>query len=308
MKFKPLLAPNDDPLRNPKFFEMLKYPLLASPKLDGIRCNVTEEGCMSRTMKKLPNRHIQEMFKDFMYLDGELVAGDPTDPLCYNKTQSIVMSLDKDASDVKFHVFDINHMLYAKRAFEERLYMVEQLLCDYSSENLIAVRHEAITSEAELTEYENVVLSRGYEGVMLRDMYGEYKHGRSTMRQGHLIKLKRFLDSEAILLDILEEQTNNNPSFINEVGQTSRSTAKGGMTGSGKAGKIIGSVLTGDFVGLEIEVSLGVMKHEERQLIWENRKEVIESTKAFTFRHFMHGVKDKPRFPRFVGWRDMGYM
>ena len=36
--FKPMLAPGEDPLSYPDYFDKLQYPLLGSPKFDGIRC------------------------------------------------------------------------------------------------------------------------------------------------------------------------------------------------------------------------------------------------------------------------------
>ena len=38
MIFKPMLAPGEDPLSYPDYFDKLQYPLLGSPKFDGIRC------------------------------------------------------------------------------------------------------------------------------------------------------------------------------------------------------------------------------------------------------------------------------
>jgi len=136
---------------------------------------------------------------------------------------------------------------------------------------------------------------------MLRDPQGEYKHGRSTMRQGHLIKLKRFQDDEALLLDVIEQMKNNNPEFENETGHTERSTRKEGMAGANTLGKLLV-----DYNGMELEISCGTLKHNERQEIWDNPERYIGA--HLTFRHFTHGVKEKPRFPRFVGWRDMSHM
>ena len=55
----------------------------------------------------------------------------------------------------------------------------------------------------ELIDYEQGAVEDGYEGVMLRDPSAPYKYGRSTVRKGYLLKLKRFEDSEAEVIDIV---------------------------------------------------------------------------------------------------------
>jgi len=43
MTFKTFLAPNDDPMKNPKFFDFVQLPTMPSAKLDGIRTNIGDE-------------------------------------------------------------------------------------------------------------------------------------------------------------------------------------------------------------------------------------------------------------------------
>src|SRR5580658_4211357 len=62
---------------------VIRYPVLATPKLDGIRCLVIDGKAVSRTFKPIPNRYtrnyLEECAKkdqDFNWLDGELTVGD----------------------------------------------------------------------------------------------------------------------------------------------------------------------------------------------------------------------------------------
>jgi ATP-dependent DNA ligase len=99
--FKPLLA------ATVKDVQALRFPLLASQKLDGIRATVQGGRLLSRTLKEIPNRYVQEMFADLPNgLDGELIVGDPIAPDAYRQTVSVVMSDDKPADGVRFYMFD----------------------------------------------------------------------------------------------------------------------------------------------------------------------------------------------------------
>lgn len=71
-----------------------------------------------------------------------------------------------------------------------------------------------IGSAAELAAYKEKCLSEGYEGVMVRDPAGPYKCGRSTEREGWLLKIKRFEDAEAEVLETYEGMSNYNEAGV----------------------------------------------------------------------------------------------
>ena len=78
--FKPLLAANID-------LTKLEFPLLASYKLDGIRCLLLDD-VVSRTNKTIPNDYIRSKLLPYLELklDGELIVGGITND-CYQITQ-----------------------------------------------------------------------------------------------------------------------------------------------------------------------------------------------------------------------------
>src|ERR1035437_10546445 len=86
----------------------LRYPVLASLKLDGVRAFVQGGVVYSRNFKPIPNVFVQANFKDLPEgTDGELILGDPTDLAAYRKTVSAVMGSDNPAGAlVDFHVID----------------------------------------------------------------------------------------------------------------------------------------------------------------------------------------------------------
>ena len=296
MAFKPLLAPGEDPKSFPDYFKKIQYPLLCSPKYDGIRCTVKSGACLSRTGKMLPSFQVQEMFSHLKDLDGEIIEGNPTDFDVYNRTQSHVMSEDKPG-DLKYFVFDYTHPDFLLKPFYERLEEVERILKQYDREDLILVEHKYIETYDELIEYENNCLEAGFEGIMMRNPVAHYKQGRGTFREGIIYKLKRFQDAEGQVIGFVEQMTNNNELEKDELGYAKRSQAKDGLSPADTLGRFI--IL---YEGQEIDVAPGNFTHAERKFVWDHRD--VFMNKFLKFRFFAHGIKDKPRFPRAIGFRD----
>jgi len=300
--FKPLLAPREDPLSYPDYFKELKYPLLCSPKLDGIRCIIKEGIVLSRTGKMIPSFQVQTDFCHLEDFDGELIVGDKTAENVFNITQSHVMSRNKPG-DIKFYIFDYTQKDYLERSFEFRLNFGKRKLdmfyehASASPCNVEVLNHVLITCELDLLAYELECLLQGYEGIMLRDPNAPYKQGRGTFKEGIIYKLKRFIDDEGIIVDFEEQFHNLNEQTKDELGYAKRSSHKENLVNSGMLGKFIL-----EFKGEIIEVAAGQFSHEERKQIWEHQEKHLG--KLLKFRHFSYGVKDKPRFPRAIGFRD----
>lgn len=295
MIFKPLLAPNNDPLNTPDYLDKLRYPLLVSPKLDGIRCIVKDGRCKSRKMLDLPSTQVQHMFSKYEEFDGEILVG-PIDEQCYNRTQSHVMSRDKPG-DLKFHVFDIADEDLAFVPFMTRFEMLKSVVAAFHDGNIIIVPHTLCNNKEELLIHEEKCLAQGYEGVMMRDPNGKYKWGRGTFKEGIIYKLKRFQDAEARVIDFEEQYFNFNEAELDELGHTKRSSSKSGLMPGDTLGKFI-VYYNEDF----LPIPCGNLNHAERKYIWDNKEQY--RNKLLKFRYFGYGVKNRPRMPRFIGWRD----
>jgi DNA ligase-1 len=291
-----LLAATVDPKKDPNVFSKLTYPILLSPKLDGIRNHVEESICLSRKNLPLPNKHVQALFKEHEKFDGEVIVGDATDgDIVYNRTQSGVMSIEGEP-DAYFWVFDTTIPELRLKPFVERFKFVETYVANSSDTRLRLVPHKLVHNLEELLAFEEEMLEMGFEGICGRSPEGIYKEGRSTLKQGILWKLKRFQDDEGIVVGFVEQMTNLNEAVIDETGHTKRSHKAEGKVPAGTLGKFLVQ-----FGSLTIEVACGVLKHDTRKMIWNNKEKYLG--KMLKFRHFPHGAKDKPRHPRFVGWR-----
>lgn len=286
--FKPMLAVDCGDTAT------LRFPLLASPKLDGVRAIIRDGVVMSRSLKPIPNENVQALLGHLPEgLDGELIVYDPTAKDVYRRTVSVVMSEDKPSDDVFFYVFD--HI--SEETFIERHNAANGLTVGNGS--VVIVPHTVITNLDALLEYEADIVGKGYEGVMLRDPEGPYKFGRSTRKEGYLLKLKRFSDSEAEVLGVVELMHNGNEAKTNALGRTERSTAKAGKTGLG----VLGALQVRDAkTGVEFEIGTGFTA-AERAAYWTLGTASVIGRLA-KYKYFASGSKDKPRFPVFLGWRD----
>lgn len=251
LPFKPMLSASLDGVD----LSTLRYPLLVSPKLDGVRCILWEGVAYSRNAKPIRNRFVQEWAQDYHNLDGELIVGSPTDPHCLNNTQSGVMSFDGEP-DFTFHLFDTIHN---EQPFRARLNFVQEQMA--REEKAVLVPHYVASTHEEVAQVEANALEDGYEGIMLRDPAGPYKHGRSTLREGYLMKLKRFQDGEAVVIRIEEGRVNNNELERDELGRAKRSKHQENLSPSG----MVGTIIANDPTWGELRVSPGVMPHAARQ-------------------------------------------
>lgn len=270
--------------------EKLKFPLLASAKLDGIRALVLKGKVVSRSLKEIPNRYVQSLFKGFENFDGELIVGDPCSKLCYRDTLSGVMS-EGGEPDVRFYVFD--HVETPSMPYMERLKKLSSIHGKHT------VLHEQciVTHIDTLLKLEEKMLSKGYEGLILRSGWGHYKFGRSTVNEGLLLKLKRFEDDEAEIIGFEERQQNNNEVKTNELGRTERSSHKANKSGRGD----LGALLLRTRQGVPFAVGTG-FTDAERVHIWENQSEFLG--RFAKYKHFAVGGYDAPRHPTYLGMRE----
>lgn len=292
---RPMLAAPTKPGDWPK----IKFPVLASPKIDGIRAICVDGVLMSRSMKPIPNEFTQRLFgrPEFNGLDGELVVGSPTDPNCMQNTSSGVMSRD-GSPDVSWHVFDRYDIV---APFGARYLNVKQATHGIYAVELVP--HCMPNTIEELMAVDGYHVGLGYEGTMVRSIEGPYKQGRSTVKEGYLLKIKRFEDGEAEVTGVKELMHNANEATLDERGYTKRSTHKDGKVGAGVLGALeCKDVITGEDFDMGTGFTL-----EQRKNLWEGRQYLIG--KIVHYRHFPYGRKDAPRFPTFVCFRehmDMG--
>lgn len=290
MTFKPMLAAS---IKDDQLEKLLETQwVYASPKLDGIRGVVRDGVLLSRSLKPIRNKHVQARFgrPEYEGLDGELILGSPTADDVYRKTNSACMSIEGEP-DVKFYVFDEPD---GSDAFYRRHHCVRMRQSELPHTEMVL--HKQIRSLADLTLYEAEVLSEGYEGLILRHPDRPYKHGRSTVKEAGMIKVKRFTDSEAEIIGMTELMHNANEAKVNALGHTERSSHKENKVPMG----VMGTLQVRDLEsGVEFEIGTGFTV-ADREWFWTGDVE----GKIVKYKFFSIGVKDLPRHPVYLGLRD----
>jgi DNA ligase-1 len=296
---RPLLASDT------KNFDLINFPVVVSPKLDGIRCLKVDGKVVTRTFKDIPNKFIRRNLEEILPdgIDGEIMLKGNNN---FNTIQSKVMSFDGEP-DFIFHAFD-----YVKRdlntPYIERLKDLHEFMQFFGEGEcgkIVLVPHNTVNNFEELMKYEKEYIDLGYEGLMMRDPNGKYKCGRSTEKEGILCKLKRFQDAEAEVIGFHEKMHNENTQEKNKFGLAKRSSKKEGMVPSNTLGSLIVrqaipySPPTRGMRIIEFSIGSG-MCDETRKEIWSNQDKYLGKNVKYKFQEM---GKDGPRFPVFLGFR-----
>lgn len=285
---------------------------MASPKLDGIRAVISPEGPVSRTLKLIPNRFVQEALSQpiFHGLDGELVKGNPEDMINFNDTQSAIMSAD-GSPFFTYCVFDDvlepgNAFWWRTNKAQDRIATLLEFGNFQGLFRLNYVKHRRVATIEELLDYEEEQLALGFEGIMFRDPGGRYKSfpsNRSTFKEQGLIKLKRFVDSEAVITGFVELQRNANESIRDKLGYAKRSAHKANQVDGGTLGKLLVTGINGRFKDCNFAIGSG-LDDTLRDRIWGARESHLGLVVKYKYQDA--GAKDAPRSPIFLGFRPTG--
>ena len=287
---KPMLAYN----RVPNMQTDVQYPCLASYKYDGIRCMVQEGKLVSRNLKPIPNRFINNTLGQLIQyypamegLDGELMVRGAVD---FNEVQSRVMSQHGEP-DFYYAIYDIVNI---DKPFGVRHQEYKNILEALShsamvaSQRLLAVPQLMIFSHEELQNLYADAISFGYEGLITKDPNGKYKHGRSTLKQQLCLKFKQELEDEGTIIDFIELQHNLDTSCKKKENMV--------------PGDTLGAFVV-QWQGVTFEVGTGRgMTHSFRQHVWDNQDRF--RGKRLTFKYQELSANGIPRIPRYKVIRD----
>jgi DNA ligase-1 len=204
-RFSPMLAKDFDDYKD-KLDLSKAGGLWCQPKLDGIRCIANAQGLWSRKGDRIVScPHIEGVLMPFfaampdLMLDGELYNHNLKDN--FNEITSLVKKLKptdehfaKTAEIVQYHVYDSP----SPDDYAERVGRIIDLIEDVGLP-LVHVPTKWVQGVELLDRWYEEWLDAGYEGQMIR-LPGPYETKRSKL----LLKRKEFVDSEFVVLDILE--------------------------------------------------------------------------------------------------------
>lgn len=311
INFKPHLAVDYDEAK-------LRFPLIAQAKIDGCRGLNVGGNFVGRSLKRFDNPFLATRFDgvDFSGLDGELAFGDWNSPtLCRDTTGFVNRQTPKPgkpvAGDVHWHCFDLLDSMQGiiSLPYIERLRVLEQRVSNINLPYVKMVPWYPVESLEELESYEEMWLDMGFEGVILRDPQGLHKNGRATVKVGAYMRVKRFIDVEGVVEEIIEAMENQNEAKTNELGRSERSSHQENLVPKGMIGTVKMRLLADvEYRGKKlfekdmlVDVGAGTMPHSERVHYFLNPNELIG--KVGKLKLFPHGTKDRPRFPTWAGLR-----
>ena len=293
--FKPMLAINYDDVK------VQPQNLYMSEKLDGVRVLFFGGVAYSRSLKLLPNRKLQQLAEQYAEAlegcDGEVIAGNLYAKDVLQQSVSFAMSADSEA-DYKVYLFDKYSLTdtFAQRLFDLHLTLATESGLHPSGKISVLEQFRVYNLE-EIERFEQGVLAKGGEGIMLRDADSKYKCGRSTTKNPELQKVKRFQDAEFTIVGYEQFYHNTNEAVKNELGRTSRSTSKEGLVPVDTLGSLICN-LGGDKT---FNVGTGYTQ-EQRALLWASRDSLPGKKAKIKFFHYSSdGV---PLLPVFLALRD----
>lgn len=287
--------------------EKLRYPLLASAKLDGNRCLIRPDGLFTRNMKPQPSAHLHERLAPMIdacaitgiSLDGELWSPD----MPFNELQSFIRAKDKPLPEsIQFYCFDAIIWGYAHSdEFHERLRTARDMAECFPG---IAryVEHARVNEPDDVRSLYASMMEMGYEGLILRDPCGHYKYGRATVNEALMFKAKPFetLDAQVIGWEEMLQMREGVERERNELGRMKRTTkAEDREGGTG----IMGALIVRDEQGREFSAGWGRgWTQERRRQLWADREKI--TGKWVEIRYFAHGEKDFPRMPQILRFRE----
>lgn len=266
----------------------IRYPVLASGKLDGVRGCVQETNLVSRSLKNHTlNRHATTYLSKGIFegLDGELcLKGNSWND--FNANQSAFTTMGGQPEFI-WHVFDDISKPYVtaknrKAMTQERVRVLFDLGYDVTF-----CEQKIIDTAKDLRYMYDEHREKGYEGLIVMDPNGLYKHGRSTLRQGTSLKLKPQNDSEAKIIGYEELMHNL------DAGNSKR---KENLV----PGSTLGALIV-DWNGVQFNVGSGFTA-AQRKHVWDNRSKFMGTLVTFKY---METFPDTgaPRSPVFKGFR-----
>jgi DNA ligase-1 len=292
-----MLAPNEK-----TDIKTLKYPLLASYKLDGIRCIFKDGQMYTRALKQFPNVQLRKRFEHLArlskekdtILDGELLAKS----LTFNELSGLTRQLDKELpEDLNFYCFDAIHNKDFHMGFQTRttfLGTMNNRGCIYMK----ILPQLLIDSSIGITILYEEALAWGCDGLILRDPNGRYKFGRGTLKEGLIYKIKPFKTFDAKIIGVTQstEVREGAEKKINELGMsvTSKKKADRILINKACAFEVI-------YKNRLLQVVIA-MTDEEKEEVWKHKEKYIG--RWIEYKGMLVGSKDLPRHPVFIRFRD----
>ena len=210
--FEPMLATEWDKVKD----KDKQFPLLADPKLDGMRMTTVRGETISRRGKHIPTvPHIadalQYLYKTYpnIRFDGEIYNHEYRED--FNTLMSLARKGKPDEGDLnlaaqklEYHIYDMYDYDMPTLTAVERKDWLAVVLTDFNASCIEFVDCTVVNTEQELADIKAQHLLDGYEGTIIRIPNSIYV----TKRTKTLMKIKEFITEEFIIQDVVEGKGN----------------------------------------------------------------------------------------------------
>jgi DNA ligase-1 len=252
--------------------------VVSMPKLNGLRCMyIPGQGFFSRDGKRWNDAvlaHIVPPTTDYI-IDGELYCHG----MSLQKINSAVgvnrIEPGEDAERIKFFAFDL---VEPKFNALTRMLLLEKIINDHREEieMLPMIEWEICKTRIELDRCYNHYITQGYEGQMLKSVFGSYMpQGEKERTTMNLQKRKAFLDGEFECIGRVISQ-------------------------EGKCAGKLGALKFITSKGVSFEVGTGFTDEEREEYITPN----YHFQRKATIKYLNLTDDGRPFNASFVGWRD----
>ena len=287
--------------------DKIQFPVLASPKLDGMRLKAMPDGLYSLTHKPQSRDHhamfsriLAKTLQQDIVLDCELWSP-------YLKFNEIMRK--ENLHKCELYVFDMmtKDEWYSgtERPFMDRVDEYQQWIQRHVEPGMKvqAVDQVVLRTPKELEEMFDLCLSRGLEGCVIRPVLSKYKHGRATLNEGLMFKWKKWVtvDGKIVGFKPATRMNKDAPREVDELGHPKAVHSKQHRTETDAIGSI------------EVELddgtrffAVGASAEKMVDFVWPQSQALFASAylgKMVEVRYQETGTKDKPRMPAITRWR-----
>lgn len=181
----------------------LRFPLVASPYIQGVRALSTLGGLIGKTLEPLPNAYLQSQWSCFGVsgLDG-VITGPPQaageHPLTYWVFDSYVNP------ELPFWSPGPSRWSEVVRSVVDR----HTILGPTPKQPPLAVcrvPQALIDNRRQLQAFEDSMAALGHSGTMVRSLSGGYTFGPTSRHQGHLMLLRPYLQAQGRILEAFKD-------------------------------------------------------------------------------------------------------
>jgi ATP-dependent DNA ligase len=200
---------------------------------------------------------------------------------------------------LKFYCFDYITNNYFDQPYFDRYLNSVGLESYFDKEIFELIKVFPIYSMEELKSSFDKVIAADYEGLILRDPKGHYKFGRGSIKEGLIYKVKPFETWDAQIIGIVQA-TEVNPNAEKKINELGRSVTSKKLEDRILIEQAAGFIVK--YEGKDLTVPLGGHTAVEKKAVWKNKDSYVG--RWIEYKGMEIGMKDVPRIPKFVRYRE----